>query len=202
MPHTNPDKPKCKQCGKRNSQTRFGDLCRPCYDANNAMRDTPVTVQKARNEKDWIREAESLKDVYTGIADGTIKATAAQARVLTTLWERAYGKPNKSQEDLAGAAGIVILPTVGAGEFNTLCPVCHSKYDKLALIKWKQFLTTIGKDITVGDIGADGSSNTGPGEEIGGRVSGIDKAVSAPGPELQVEAGLDGLGATDAEGDA
>lgn len=183
---TDDSKPKCKQCQKRNAQARLGDLCRACFDANGALDNAPKLMRKAQSQKDWVALAESLSDTFSGVAMGTVKASAGQAALLKVIWERAYGRPNKTQEDLAGASGVVILPTVGNNEFMTICPQCLSRYDRVTLIKWNAFLRKEGKEIGNDD---NGDSNRVDVRGIGGE---IDNDFSAPSPSIQVENRVDG----------
>ena len=149
-----PDATLCLTCKRRKGQPRLGGLCRGCYDAKVSLEKSQKILTTAdfseRNTGEaWLALAKSLGPVYRGVADGTVKATPAQAAILKSIWERAYGRVSKSQEDKAGAHGIVLLPIVGSKESAMLCPNCRSTYDQLFLLKFKAFLAKEGKSIVI-----------------------------------------------------
>ena len=86
-------------------------------------------AKKAKTEKDWCKLARKLDDVVLGIADGTVKATAAQASTIKHIIERCEGRVVDKSSEKKPASGVVILPALGSGSHMMVCPVCGSKYE-------------------------------------------------------------------------
>jgi len=135
MPVTDPSKPLCPRGCGRNSGNYPGGLCRACYNdkrrtaikiGTEVPKDLADRIRQAQVSGDWKALADSLNDTVKGIADGTIKASAAQASLVKHILDRAYGRVSKSQEDKQGPVGIVILPSVGRDNSEDLriCPEC------------------------------------------------------------------------------
>lgn len=108
-------------------------LCRRCYDIKRAGK-PPLTPAKfeelqdrlkaAEASGDWKALADSLQDTFKAVAAGTVKATAAQASIMKHIFDRAYGKVSKSQEDKRGPIGVIVLPTMGTETAMHVCPAC------------------------------------------------------------------------------
>jgi hypothetical protein len=133
--NTDLNKPLCPRCNIRNSGNYVGGLCRACYDEKRRTsikigagvpEDLAQRVRQAQASGDWKALADSLNDIVTGIAKGTIKASAAQSSLVKHILDRAYGRVSKSQEDKQGPVGIVILPSIGRDNSEDLriCPEC------------------------------------------------------------------------------
>lgn len=133
--NTDPNKPLCPRCNIRNAGNYVGGLCRACYDEKRRTRivigegvpeDLAQRVRQAQTSGDWKALADSLNDTIVGVANGSIKATAAQGSMLKHIMDRAYGRVSKSQEDKQGPMGIVILPSIGRDNSEDLriCPEC------------------------------------------------------------------------------
>lgn len=134
--------PLCNVCHKRKAYAS-GGLCRRCWNDATGKPSTPAMARKlekgetpsvpkdlakrlteAKSTEDWVRLANSLSSVIQGVADGTVKATAAQTAMLKDIMARAYGKPVATQQEKRAAAGIVILPALDSGEKMMICPRC------------------------------------------------------------------------------
>lgn len=127
MPQTDHSKPKCQACGTRNAGPYPGDLCRHCYDIKRGAEvpeDLAEKVKSASSASDWKELAEQLAPTFNSISLGLVKATAAQVRLIQHVYDRAYGKVSKAQEEKAGPLGIVVLPSMGAGDHAHICPKC------------------------------------------------------------------------------
>ena len=134
MAKTNPNAPKCPVCGVRQAGTvakpdMYGGLCRHCYDAKrNDTAKLPADLQKlvaeAQKTGNWRELAEQLQPTMTAIAQGIVKTNAAQVAVLNMIFNRAYGKVTKSQEDAKGPVGVIVLPALGEAGMSQLCPLC------------------------------------------------------------------------------
>jgi hypothetical protein len=135
MPETDPLKPLCPRCNSRNAGKYPGGLCRACYNdkrrtsikiGTEVPEDLAQRIRQAQVSGDWKALADNLNDTVKGIADGSIKATAAQASLVKHILDRAYGRVSKSQEDKQGPVGIVILPSIGRDNSEDLriCPDC------------------------------------------------------------------------------
>jgi len=135
MPFTDASKPLCPRCNERNAGKYPGGLCRACYNDKRRTaikigagvpEDLAQRIRLAQTSGDWKALADSLSDVVRGIADGSIKATAAQGSLVKHILDRAYGRVSKSQEDTKGPIGIVILPSIGRDNTEDLriCPEC------------------------------------------------------------------------------
>lgn len=134
MAKTDPNKPICSLCKKRNAQHIYKGLCTTCYKntrpikvarATSQLGDVAMLLQSAKTEEDWKKLAKQLEPTILGIADGSIKASAAQAAVVKEIMSRAYGRVTKSQEENQGPIGIVILPTIGTEREMQICPRCQ-----------------------------------------------------------------------------
>lgn len=77
-----------------------------------------------KQEGDWCRKAKELEDVAKGIAEGTVKATAAQAALIKAIDDRCYGKVQEKQSDKTPASGVILLPMLGDGMHSQICPRC------------------------------------------------------------------------------
>lgn len=130
-----PSRPLCPECGLRNVGPYPGGTCRKCYDTKRATKitigkgvpqDLADRIKAAQASGDWKALADSLNNVVTGIANGTVDASAAQASLLRHILDRAYGRVSKTQEDKQGPIGIVILPSIGRenSEDTQICPKC------------------------------------------------------------------------------
>ena len=128
-------KPICPECGVRNAGPYPGGTCRKCYDTKRATKisigkavpqDLADRIKAAQSGGDWKALADSLSETIRGVANGEIKATAAQGSMLKHIMDRAYGRVSKSQEDKQGPMGIVILPTIGRenSEDVRICAKC------------------------------------------------------------------------------
>ena len=131
MGQTDKTKPLCVECGERNALHKKGTLCRPCYDRlrsqvkeDNALAHLSERIKSAQKTGDWKQLAESLNPVIRSVADGSVKATAAQGSLLKHIMDRAYGRVSKSQEDSQGPLGIVVLPTLGEESTTHVCLKC------------------------------------------------------------------------------
>jgi len=135
MPKTDPNKPLCTRCKTRNGQANFKGLCNKCY---REVRDTRIpnipkqfvelaAQLKTGDPKDkdyWKTLAYQLQPTIVAMADGTLKASAAQAAIIKEILSRAHGKVTKSQEDERGPVGVVVLPTLDRGISAHVCPKC------------------------------------------------------------------------------
>lgn len=123
---------KCPNCSLRKSGQYPNGWCRKCYDEhrNRLPIDLTETIKEAQQTGDWKKLADSLGPVIRDIADGSVKATAAQSSLIHHIMDRAYGKVSKTQEDKAGAIGIVLLPVQGDGKDLKLCPLCRDFHTK------------------------------------------------------------------------
>lgn len=139
MPQTNPDKPLCTRCQLRNAQLAFKGLCNRCYHETRDLRVPKASFQlgeigklaaAAESDDDWKKLAKQLGPVISAVADGTVKATAAQTSMIKAILDRAFGKVNKTQEDTKGPIGVVILPTLGLYEKTLVCPQCQEYHTK------------------------------------------------------------------------
>lgn len=129
MAKTDPNKPLCTRCGKRNAQLIFKGLCHRCYAELKVVPKTPLDglgnlLASAQTDEDWKKLAGILAPTIEAIAKGELKATAAQAAMLKEVLARAYGKVTKSQEDAKGPIGVVVLPTLERGASTHLCQKC------------------------------------------------------------------------------
>lgn len=131
--HASPDAKLCPACATRASGPYPDDLCRRCYDIKRAGK-PPLTPAKfeelqeklktAEATGDWKKLAEELQPTFVAIANGTVKTTAAQASIIKHIFDRAYGKVSKTQEDKRGPIGLVILPSLGSQTTAQICPQC------------------------------------------------------------------------------
>jgi len=138
MPKTDPTKPLCTTCGVRNGLVIYKGLCSKCYAekraanlaASGPLNNLGEKMATARNVEDWKRLAKDLSPIMEQIARGEIKATAAQASILKSINDRAYGRVTKSQEESKGPLGIVVLPLLGTGMGAQICPKCLEAHTK------------------------------------------------------------------------
>lgn len=137
MPLTNPDKPLCTRCEKRNGQVIYKGLCHRCYAEIRqvAKSATPFDglakdMAKAQTEDDWKRLYATLAPTIESVAKGELKASAAQAALLKEIMSRAFGRVTKSQEESKGPSGIVVLPTLDNGILTHMCPICLEEHAK------------------------------------------------------------------------
>lgn len=88
----------------------------------------PSILKEKRKDDEWCRLAQELDPVVKGIADGTVKATAAQASTIKHILDRCYGRVQEKASEKKPASGIVVLPVLGAGQTTqecfTTCPAC------------------------------------------------------------------------------
>lgn len=128
MALTNPDKPLCIRCNKRNGQEQYKGLCNACYREQTAPPKLPEDLASkaalARSTEDWQKLASDVAPVLQGILDGRIKASAAQAALLKDIMNRAFGVPKASQMEKRVAAGVIILPALNNNEKMMICPKC------------------------------------------------------------------------------
>lgn len=111
----------------RKAGKNYKGLCRKHYDGlkkPNIPKDLGARVVAAKTAEDWQKLAEMLAPIIQGVADGTIKSTAAQTAMLKDIMSRAYGKPVAIQEKKTVAAGIIVLPALDTGEKMSMCPRC------------------------------------------------------------------------------
>lgn len=87
-------------------------------------KDLAARVGAARTIEDWQRIANELSPVIQGIADGTVKSTAAQTAILKDIMNRAYGRPTAAAIEKRESAGIIVLPVLETGDKAMLCPKC------------------------------------------------------------------------------
>src|SRR5258705_479345 len=115
----------CPNCSVRKSGNYPNGICRKCYDEKRLRVPVDLTeqIKEAQATGDWKRLADSLGPVIRDIADGSVKATASQSSLIRHIMDRAYGKVSKTQEDKAGAIGVVLLPVQGSGRDIKLCPI-------------------------------------------------------------------------------
>lgn len=135
MANTDPTKPLCPRCNTREAGKYPGNLCRSCYDEKRRTsikigmgvpEDLAQRVRQAQTSGDWKALADSLSGIVKDIANGEVKASAAQGSLIKHILDRAYGRVSKSQEDSQGPVGIVILPSIGRDNSEDLriCPEC------------------------------------------------------------------------------
>lgn len=117
-------------CGRKAGRTYKG-LCRKHYNESvlekrsaAIPKDLGARAVAAKTPEDWQKLAEQLGPIIQGVADGTIKATAAQTAMLKDIMSRAWGKPIAIQEKKQVAAGVVVLPTLNFGHEMKVCPKC------------------------------------------------------------------------------
>src|SRR5258706_6243815 len=101
MPNTNPNKPLCTRCKTRNGQAKYKGLCNKCYRETRDVRvprlpaqfgDLAEQLKDPDKSKDyWKNLALQLQPTVVGLADGSIKATAAQAAIIKEILGRAHG---------------------------------------------------------------------------------------------------------------
>jgi len=77
----------------------------------------------AASDDEWCKLAKELRDTYQGIAEGSVKATAAQVSALHKIYDRCYGKVAEKRADRP-ASGVLVLPALGDGSTLTVCPKC------------------------------------------------------------------------------
>lgn len=156
MPPTDPNKPICTRCRERNAQPKFKGLCNRCYrgtvdhhlPASILGMDVGAMAAGAQTDDDWRRLAVQLGDVIKGLADGSIKASAAQVSIIKHIMDRGFGKVSKSQQDKAGPLGLVVLPVLDKGDSTHLCALCLE-------IHTKQHVTISVQEATdAGTVGA------------------------------------------------
>lgn len=137
MPFTDPTKPLCTRCEKRNAQVALKGLCNRCYQETKDIRvpraayqlgDIGQLAAAAKTDDEWKKLALQLQPVIVGIADGTVKATAAQASIVKHIMDRAFGKVTKSQEDAKGPIGVVVLPTLSDKSTMLICLKCQEEH--------------------------------------------------------------------------
>lgn len=123
----------CPKCTKRLSGGYPNNWCRSCYDKELKRRreakasiplDLGQKFKQAQQSGDWKALADSLAETIQGIASGDVKATAAQSAIIQHILNRAYGKVSHSQEEMKGAIGVVILPTLGDATDAKVCQKC------------------------------------------------------------------------------
>lgn len=135
MAKTDPTKPLCSRCQKRNAQLIYKGLCHRCYVEMSKAYQEPLAalgddIKAAKSDDDWKQLAAKLAPIVEQVASGALKATAAQAAMLKAIMDRAYGRVTKSQEEARVAAGIVVLPTIGDGITSRICPLCLAEHAK------------------------------------------------------------------------
>lgn len=71
---------------------------------------------------------DKLAPVFESIAMGGTRASAAQAKLLTSVQERCFGRVDvKTEEDVK--SGVMLLPTIGVGSTMLICPRCGHTYE-------------------------------------------------------------------------
>lgn len=81
-----------------------------------------TTPPEDASREEWCAEAKKLKQTMLDGANGTLKITAAQARMIQHVMDRCYGIVGKQAQDIE--PGIVVLPTIGTGADMQVCPQC------------------------------------------------------------------------------
>lgn len=84
----------------------------------------------AKTDDDWKRVAKDLDSTIKGIADGSIKANAAQVAVVKYIMDRAYGKLSAKEDSVAMPSGVIILPALGERSEQFVCPNCKLSVEK------------------------------------------------------------------------
>jgi hypothetical protein len=72
----------------------------------------------------WCALAKKLEPVIEEIAEGTVKASAAQAATIRHILDRCYGRVQERESDLKPSAGVVVLPMLGTNSEALICPRC------------------------------------------------------------------------------
>lgn len=83
-----------------------------------------LAAAKPQSQDEWCKLAAELRPVMIAIAEGGVKASAAQASTLRHVFDRCFGKVQEKQSDKKPASGVLILPMLGSGPAATVCPRC------------------------------------------------------------------------------
>lgn len=81
--------------------------------------ETIAQAEAIREDSEWRAMAKRLMWTMEAIADGRLKATAAQVSAIKHIFERAEGRVSEKSKDVAAPIGVVKLPNA---EFT--CPQC------------------------------------------------------------------------------
>src|SRR5688572_26733774 len=91
-------------------------------------------LASAETEEDWKALAKELRPTMMGIADGSIKANAAQTAIIKHILDRGYGRLGTKDKQQLTPSGVLILPTLGERSDMKVCPRCkyemEQKYPK------------------------------------------------------------------------
>jgi hypothetical protein len=88
-----------------------------------AVLDVPLPAPDASVDE-WKQRADKILPKLVAIANGEIKATAAQVSAAKEIVQRAYGRVAERDSDKRPAAGILVLPALGDQRVLTVCPRC------------------------------------------------------------------------------
>lgn len=83
-----------------------------------------LATSTPKTKDEWCKLADELRPTMVGIADGSVKATAAQASTLRHVFDRCFGKVQEKASEKRPASGVLILPMLGDGMTATICPRC------------------------------------------------------------------------------
>lgn len=131
----------CPQCKTAKASSRKSKLCGTCHKRAPQVPKATGTIGQdiiaraalAKTTEDWQKLAAELAPIMTGILNGEVKATAAQASLIKDIMNRAFGKPTASQESTKQAAGVIILPVLDTGKLMHVCPQCGYDATKSSL---------------------------------------------------------------------
>lgn len=110
--------------------------------------DVAALAKGAQTDDDWKRLAVTLGDTIKGLADGSIKASAAQVSIVKHIMDRAFGRVSKTQQDKAGPLGLVVLPALDKGDSTHLCALCVAEHTKNHIAVAVQEATDAGAMVT------------------------------------------------------
>jgi hypothetical protein len=90
-----------------------------------ALSDLQKMMKTAKTDDEWQQLAAAITPTAVKIMQGAVKASSSQASLIRHIFDRAYGRVSKTQEDKAGASGLVVLPTLGSGQGVEVCKRCQ-----------------------------------------------------------------------------
>lgn len=99
-------------------------LSRKIEAQENAWRGEQDEEVEDSDRKYWCDKYKTLEGRFDAIALGEVKVTAAEARVLTSITERCFGKVEPKKESERVVSGVLLLPTIGTGSEILICPKC------------------------------------------------------------------------------